>query len=436
MNNVNVLFFPTRYFPSISGAEFYFQRIAEILNSRDSYSSELITSNAVDFRALRDINGKTIEEDEKYFSKVNNIKVKRYPVTYNFPLEERVRKIKSFSEYTQLNISDEALIEFIQNGPYMNNLIGELYDKNSFDYDLIHTTFYPYLNLLISLILGLRHDVPVVCTPFFHYENPRYDKGSCLKILHNFNLIIACTELEKQALIRQANIEKESIKVIPMGVDFEIFKNFKPNPPSFPGFKKKFLPSSSQDYKMVLFCGYKNYEKGAITILRSIPRIIQSIKPVCFVFIGPSTQAYNRELSKIPKIEGLKILNFTPDNLKGYFDKIKLSAFKETDLYVMPSRSDAYGIAFLEAWASGKAVIGAKCGATKQVIRDGFDGYLVDFDDPKDLSKKIIALLKNEGLRRLFGCNGQKKVFEHNSWERIAYLTSVEYQKLLTKGKS
>ena len=68
---------------------------------------------------------------------------------------------------------------------------------------------------------------------------------------------------------------------------------------------------------MVLFCGYKNYEKGAISLMKAIPHVIKKIKKVYFIFIGPSTQAYNREYSKINKMKDVRIINFTPDNLDG-----------------------------------------------------------------------------------------------------------------------
>ena len=59
--------------------------------------------------------------------------------------------------------------------------------------------------------------------------------------------------------------------------------------------------------------------------------------------------------------------------MTGYYDKKKIAAFKEADLYLMPSRSDAFGISFLEAWSAGKPVIGARIGATPEVIRENID---------------------------------------------------------------
>ena len=49
-------------------------------------------------------------------------------------------------------------------------------------------------------------------------------------------------------------------------------------------------------------------------------------------------------------------------------------------MYVMPSRSDAYGISYLEAWASKKPVIG-QIPVMREVIQHEKDGLLVQFDD-------------------------------------------------------
>ena len=48
---------------------------------------------------------------------------------------------------------------------------------------------------------------------------------------------------------------------------------------------------------------------------------------------------------------------------------------------LMPSRSDAYGISYLEAWASKKPVIGADTPVMREVIQHEKDGLLVKFDD-------------------------------------------------------
>ncbi|MFX1389679.1 MAG: glycosyltransferase family 4 protein [Promethearchaeota archaeon] len=431
----NILLIPTRFFPAISGAEFYFQRIAENLKSKYNCNIDIITSNAIDFKALRDPDGKKITSSDKYYNQVNNLIVNRYITTYDFPVEEILKNLRSIPSLIKLNLSEAQLSKFIKNGPYLENLLNELLTKPDLNYDLIHTTFFPYFNCVISLIIGKLIKRPVICTPFFHFSNPRYSDHDLIDILKKFDLIIACTNLEKEFLVQECDIPTENITVIPMGVDYDKFRNFPKLKPHNSYFKQKFFRRNEKKYKLILFSGYKNYEKGAISILKSIPIILNKVKKVYFVFIGPPTIAFNRELSNILKLENVRIINFTPDNLTGYFDKKKIAAFKEADIYLMPSRSDAFGISYLEAWAAGKPVIGARIGATPEVIRENIDGLLVEFDDPKDIAEKVIFLLKNKKLRKKYGLTGEKRVRENYTWDQITKETYDAYENLLNNFK-
>lgn len=430
----SILYLPTRYFPSISGAEFYLQRMAEILTSKYNYRIDIYTSNAIDFRALRSAEGKSIKKGDLYFENVNNLKIKRYPIENKISLINKLQFIKSIPEYGLLNLSDECLALFLQNGPYLRELIEDLFNSNNYNYHLIHTTFFPYFNLIISLIAGKIFNIPTICTPFFHFSNPRYLNHDLIEILRKFDVIIACTSFEKRFLVNECKINDEKIKIIPMGVDIDKFEIENQSKLSYYRFKEKFFKKNEKNYKMVLFCGYKNYEKGAISLLKSIPLILKKFRKVYFVFIGPSTQAYNREFAKIQKIKNVRIINLTPENLKGYFDEKKLAAFMETDIYCMPSRSDAFGIAFLEAWAAGVPIIGAAIGATPDVITDNVDGYLVEFDNPQDIAEKVVKLLKKKFLRKKLGSAGKRKVTENYTWDLVAEKTHLIYQELIRKS--
>ncbi|KKN69678.1 hypothetical protein LCGC14_0438680 [marine sediment metagenome] len=427
----NILYLPTRYFPSISGAEFYFQRIAEILTRMYNYKIDIFTSNAIDFKALRNPKGRIIGSNNKIFNKVNSLKINRYPINYNNTEEETFQILKNIHFFNALNLKEDCVKKIIRNGPFLGNLLDFFIENKTLNYDLVHSTFFPYFNLIISLIVGKIKEIPTVCTPFFHFSNPRYSDPSLVSILKNFDCIIACTNLEKRILVEKFNLQEKKIQVIPMGVDFDKFETIHKTKLTNYYFKETFFNKLEKKYKLVLFVGYKNYEKGAISILKSIPFILKKVKKVYFVFIGPSTLAFNLELSKIKKLEDVKIINFTPENLTGYFDKKKLTAFKEADIYLMPSRSDAFGISFLEAWASGKPVIGARIGATPEVIRENIDGFLVEFDKPKDIAHKVIKLLKNKKKRKKFGRAGQIRVSQKFTWDIVVKKTHVTYQKLL-----
>ena len=111
----------------------------------------------------------------------------------------------------------------MKNGPYLETLLQKLAHPVKISFDIIHSCFYPYFNLVLALMLGKFVNKPTVCTPFFHFSNPRYLNQSYFEPLRKFDTIIACTHLEKKILQEKLGILEDKIKVVPMGVDYEKF---------------------------------------------------------------------------------------------------------------------------------------------------------------------------------------------------------------------
>ncbi len=68
-----------------------------------------------------------------------------------------------------------------------------------------------------------------------------------------------------------------------------------------------------------------------------------------------------------------------------------------TDVLALPSRTDSFGIVFLDAWANGIPVIGANAGGIPGVVSDGVDGLLVPFGDVAALAGALRRLLDDPG---------------------------------------
>ncbi len=87
--------------------------------------------------------------------------------------------------------------------------------------------------------------------------------------------------------------------------------------------------------------------------------------------------------------------------------------FALADLFVMPNRTlgdddvEGFGIVFLEASASGVAVIGGLSGGVPDAVDDGATGLLVDGADEAAVADAIRGLLADDGRRRAMGANGR-----------------------------
>ena len=88
------------------------------------------------------------------------------------------------------------------------------------------------------------------------------------------------------------------------------------------------------------------------------------------------------------------------------------------DLFAMPSRTDSFGIVYLEAWANGKPVIAAEAGGVVEVVRHEENGLLVPFGDVERLADSIGRLLDDRDLARHLGETGRSRTLrEDATWE-------------------
>jgi len=84
-------------------------------------------------------------------------------------------------------------------------------------------------------------------------------------------------------------------------------------------------------------------------------------------------------------------------------------------VFVLPSRSEPFGIAIIEAMACEKPVISTKVGGIPEIIEHGRNGILIEPDDPKALTEALIMLIKDPELRFRLARNGYATVHKQFS---------------------
>jgi glycosyltransferase involved in cell wall biosynthesis len=76
---------------------------------------------------------------------------------------------------------------------------------------------------------------------------------------------------------------------------------------------------------------------------------------------------------------------------------------RDLDVFVLPSTSEGFPLALLEAMAAGKAVVATRCGGPEELVQDGANGFLVPPADPGSLSDRIVRLLTDDVRARALG---------------------------------
>ncbi len=90
------------------------------------------------------------------------------------------------------------------------------------------------------------------------------------------------------------------------------------------------------------------------------------------------------------------------NRVKFYQDRLDVEVFyDEANLFVLPSRYEGFGLALVEAMASGLPVIASDIDGLREIIADGETGFLVPPDDAAALARKIADVVRRADLEQI-----------------------------------
>jgi glycosyltransferase involved in cell wall biosynthesis len=166
-------------------------------------------------------------------------------------------------------------------------------------------------------------------------------------------------------------------------------------------------------------------EKGHDTLLAAVPRILARHPgaSVTLVGDGPRREALEtlaRALGVSAAVHFLGECRDVAPVLAGH------------DLFVLPSRSEAFPNALIEAMATALPVVATSVGGIPEVVRSGENGLLVPPDDPPALADAIVALMDDPARAAALGRAARADVERHYTIDRMVeqfeqlYLAEIE----------
>ncbi len=175
----------------------------------------------------------------------------------------------------------------------------------------------------------------------------------------------------------------------------------------------------------ILFVGNNFQRKGLpILIAASVP-VLRNFPNVEFLIVGKDKS--QQEMEKIcEKLVVTKSFRFL--GLKSQLELLEI--YIQSDIFVMPSLTEAFGVVFLEAMMCGLVVIGSKVGGIPELIQHGFNGLLVPPNCPAKLAEEIMNLLRNRQLAKKYSINGIETAKKFSP-ERMIECTYKVYEKAL-----
>jgi glycosyltransferase involved in cell wall biosynthesis len=401
-----------------SGAARYFIEVGERLVA-DGHRVTVVTSNAFDLEHFWAAGKRTINESR---SSHNGVEVIRLPVQRApgppivYPILRRL-----MLETGRLPGSGPLLRRMATLTPRLRGLNALLASAELADVDLVHTTNITLDFAIIPVVAwARRRGVPHLVTPFVHLGEPDkptivryYTMPHMLDIMRGSAAVVTQTELERTFL---------GAKGVPARLMHTIGVGVTPGEHTG-GDGARFRSSHTIAGPLVLTIGAAAFDKGTIHVVEAMQRLWAAGSNATWVQIGPQLEHFRQFAAELaPQYKAnTRILGFVDDH-------VRRDALAAADLLVMPSRTDSFGIAYLEAWCNDLPVIGARAGGVPEIVRDGENGLLVEFGAVADLAEAIERLLGDRDLAKKLGQAGHKRVLRELTWEAKYAQVSALYR--------
>ncbi|MGB8332106.1 MAG: glycosyltransferase [Polyangiales bacterium] len=162
---------------------------------------------------------------------------------------------------------------------------------------------------------------------------------------------------------------------------------------------------------VVLFLGRVTFQKGPEYFVQAAARVLEHVPDAVFVMAGSGDM--------LPRMKALvEDLGITESfRFPGFVRGAELErTFSTADVYVMPSVSEPFGIAPLEAMSYDRPVIVSKQSGVSEVLRNALK---VDFWDVDKIASQIVALLELPELRRVIVERAREEI-RHIHWDAAA----------------
>lgn len=158
--------------------------------------------------------------------------------------------------------------------------------------------------------------------------------------------------------------------------------------------------------KIIGFVGQLYEEKGIIDFIDAAKIILNDNKDYKFLIVGKKNN-----YSSFVLMEYIKKLGFSEYFIFTDWIKDVENYYSILNVLVVPSQiEEAFGLVNIEAMASEVPVVATNVGGMKEIIVDGKTGYLVEKNNPKQISERILDIINDEKLSKKMGEEGRLRV--------------------------
>jgi glycosyltransferase involved in cell wall biosynthesis len=276
--------------------------------------------------------------------------------------------------------------------------------------------------------LARRLGIPFVLTPFVHTGNPddprdrtrrAYTRPAFLNLARQADRVLVQTEGERQVLLA-GGIPEERLILQGLGLDRV----------SCTGGDREQARRTWNATPGEVVIGHlanNSPEKGTVDLLRAARLAWGRGVRFRVVLAGPAVPSFRSFLQRYEPAGPLVRLGpLTEARKKDFFAGI--------DVFVLPSRSDSFGLVLPEAWANGVPCIVYRAGEPPWVVRQEQDGLIVPCGDLRALADALARVVADSELRHRLGAAGQERTRGSEfDWNAKLGLVRAVYRDLVTR---
>jgi glycosyltransferase involved in cell wall biosynthesis len=405
---MRVLHVTQGYWPAMGGTELVIQRVSEELVCRFKDEVTVFTTDCYNGEAFFN---RRLPRMPVGWEDLHGVRIRRFHVESR--LSGIVRRLQG--PFWRFRLPGNETLRMLAQGPRIRGLRDEI---AAFPADVIAASSFPLMHMFDAAAAARRTRRPHVLIGGLHPDDQwGFERRRIYDAIRDA-AYIAYTSWEADYVIARG-AKRERVFVVGAGVDVERFANID---------QAAARARLGLDLKapIVGFIGQLGGHKGLDVLVRAMPHVWKHT-PEAHLLIAGARSMFVVELEKM--IAALPPSQRRRITLKYDFPgEDKPDLFAAVDLFAYPSGYESFGIAFVEAWAAGKPVIGCRRGAVPSLVSDGVDGLLVPWQDPGALADALIALLSDPARAKEMGAAGRRKAQQRYTWRRIGEQFHDVYQ--------
>lgn len=230
--------------------------------------------------------------------------------------------------------------------------------------------------------------------------------------IENSDGVTAVSRFLKEKTLTNYEINKE-IEVIPNFVDSELFS------PKSDGFYRDKLAAPGEKV-LIHTSNFRQVKRVADTILM-MEKIIKEV-PSKLILIGdgPDRSECERLARQLNLQEHVKFLGK---------QEALVDLLNAADLFLIPSQSESFGLAALEAMACGLPVISSSVGGLPELVRHNETGYIAEIGDVDRMARYAIDLLTNEKKYKMFSEKARERAVSFDKSNIVPFYVKY-YEKI------